>query len=330
MGPIDSGQAPETLVLVSGTNASFAYFVEPHLLMQGVVFQVVDVTQVGAEKIDWEKYERVIIVRYVPSELVKPLSRFHAAGRHVIYFMDDDLMDYSIIKTLPTAYARKIRKNATGRRDFIRQISTECWVSTTYLAEKYRSWSPTVLSPCVKPALLIQSANTTVCYHGTSSHRAELQWLTDVVAGAHARCSRLNFEVFGDHVTNKLFKSLPRVAVLHPMSWNNYLEYTASVRREIGLAPLLPSPFNDARAPTKFLDFARMGAVGLYSNVAPYRGFIRDGIDGLLLDNDPALWMETITALAEDGPRRERMAAAARERAFGLIEGLSEDGPRIR
>jgi hypothetical protein len=53
----------------------------------------------------------------------------------------------------------------------------------------------------------------------------------------------------------------------------------------------------------------------IYTDVEPYRGFIRNGIDGVLLDNDPGLWARTIMELAADTPRRRQMAAAARQRA---------------
>ena len=84
------------------------------------------------------------------------------------------------------------------------------------------------------------------------------------------------------------------------------------------LAPLLPGAFNAARGPTKFFDFARMGAVGIYSDVAPYRGFIRPEVDGILLPNEPAVWVKAIAGLVADPERRVRMATAARERALTL------------
>jgi glycosyltransferase involved in cell wall biosynthesis len=39
--------------------------------------------------------------------------------------------------------------------------------------------------------------------------------------------------------------------------------------------------------------------------------------DGLLVDNEPAAWVEAIERLAADGGLRERIAAAAQQRAFG-------------
>jgi hypothetical protein len=130
-----------------------------------------------------------------------------------------------------------------------------------------------------------------------------------------ARSGDVHFELFGTHAASKLLRRVPRVSVLHPMSWPNYLAFTATRKRDIALAPLLPGAFNAARGPTKFYDYARMGAVGLYSNVSPYREFVRHDVDGLLLDNEPAAWIEAVLALASDEHRRMAMAAAATQRA---------------
>ena len=236
-------------------------------------------------------------------------------------------MDPAATVGLPAAYAKKIRTLATRQRFALESLCDEFWVASPYLAEKYHAWSPKLLTPRPGLADVMPLAATTVCYHGTASHQAELGWLVPVMDTVQAGAADTHFEVFGDHVVNRMFRGLPRVAVLHPMSWPNYLAYTASVQRDIALAPLLPTPFNAARGPTKFFDFARMGAVGIYTDVAPYRGFIRDGVDGVLLPNDPALWVRTITELAADAPRRSRMAQAARQRALAMAWDAGETTP---
>jgi hypothetical protein len=98
------------------------------------------------------------------------------------------------------------------------------------------------------------------------------------------------------------------------MNWSNYLSFTATQTRDIALAPLLEGAFNAARGPTKFYDYARMDAVGLYSDISPYRGFIRDGIDGFLLNNEPALWTEKLLVLAHDEQQRKLMSEQIKQR----------------
>ena len=49
----------------------------------------------------------------------------------------------------------------------------------------------------------------------------------------------------------------------------------------------------------KVFDARRLGAVGLCSNRLPYRGCVRDGVDGVLPDN-PTNWLEMIDRLLAD------------------------------
>lgn len=307
----------DVLIVSGGDNASISYLLEPYLAGAGLAVRLVPPVQ-GRSAVPVFDAGTVVIARYLPPDWVEPLRQFRAAGGRLVYFMDDDLMDPAALHGLPAVYAKKIRALATSRRQVIESLCDEFWVASPHLAEKYRAWSPRLLQ--ARPALAqVQGARaTTVCYHGTASHQAELKWLVPVIRSVQARVADAHFEVFGDHAVNKLFRDLPRTSVLHPMSWANYLAYTGTVRRDLALAPLLPEPFNAARGPTKFFDFARMGAVGIYTDVAPYRGFVRDGIDGLLVPNEPAAWVEAIAALAADAPRRQRMADAARARALAM------------
>ena len=103
------------------------------------------------------------------------------------------------------------------------------------------------------------------------------------------------------------------------MNWQNYLAYTQSNRLDIGLAPLLDSAFNLARGPVKFYDFVRMGAVGVYSNCAPYSNFIEQNVNGVLLDNEPQKWIKALSLLVRAEQKRHKLAYNAREYAHSLI-----------
>jgi hypothetical protein len=98
------------------------------------------------------------------------------------------------------------------------------------------------------------------------------------------------------------------------MSWPQYLAYTQSRKADIGLAPLLPSKFNAARGATKRMDYARMGAVGIYTDVQPYSDHVQHANDGWLLPNDPAVWVKTILELADNTALRAEMRLAVQTR----------------
>jgi hypothetical protein len=259
----------------------------------------------------------VVIVRYLKAGWRQAIESGRARLAGVAYFMDDDLWDASTWRGLPRDYRQRLRSRALRHGPWLDRHCTALWVGTEALAAKYAAWSPRVIALAPGPALLAQVDAVQVAYHGTASHGAEIEWLHPVMAEVLARCPQVHFELFGDKRVAALYRELPRVAVLHPMRWPNYLAYSAATRRQIGLAPLLPTPFNAARGVVKFFDFARMGAVGVFSARPPYQGFVHDGIDGLLLPDEPARWVEALVALAGDRARLQAMAAAARQRALG-------------
>ncbi|HEX4509038.1 MAG TPA: glycosyltransferase family 1 protein [Burkholderiaceae bacterium] len=264
---------------------------------------------------DLEAGDLVVISRYVPSLWRRPLVLRHPELAGLAYFMDDDLLDPAAHAGFAAPYARKLATLASSQRRWLESNADEFWVSTPALVAKYATLRPRLL-PLAPPAHLLGTRPAVrIVYHGTASHAGEIDWLHAVIEALQARCEHTHFSLFGEHPVHRSWQDLPRISVLHPMRWENYLAYTASQPADIGLAPLLPGAFNAARGPVKFFDYARMGAVGVYADVEPYRGFVRDGVDGLLLPLDPARWVDTLAALAQPGaPLLDRLRAGVRER----------------
>jgi hypothetical protein len=293
-------------------NPSSAHLLVPWLTQQGrtLVHQRVDVPEL-------RDGDLVVIVRYLTPAARGAIEAMARRLAGVVYFMDDDLWDASAWRGLPRDYRRRLQARALSHRPWLQRHANALWVSTPALAAKYAAWSPRTVPLVMNPSLLHATEPVWAAYHGTASHAAEIEWLRPVIAQALDRCPVLHVEIFGDRQVASMYRALPRVAVLHPMTWPAYQAYTGATRRDIGLAPLRPGAFNAARGAVKFLDYARMGAVGLYSDVPPYAGFVRDGIDGLLLPDDPASWADALVALATDAPRRRGLAQAVRERVLG-------------
>jgi hypothetical protein len=260
----------------------------------------------------------VVVARYLTDDWRRTIAARRRSLAGLIYFMDDDLFDEAALAGLSDSYARKLRALALGQRGWLEASIDALWVSTPALAEKYVTLKPVVVPLSPGPSLRRPQPAVRLVYHGTASHAAEIDWLQGVVAEVQARCDHTHFELFGDHGVNRRWRDLPRVAVVHPMRWDNYLAWTSSHAADIGLAPLRPGAFNAARGAVKFYDYARMGAVGLYADAPPYRGFVRNGVDGVLLPPEsPEAWVEAIVALANDPHRRAALQAAIKTRVEG-------------
>jgi hypothetical protein len=108
------------------------------------------------------------------------------------------------------------------------------------------------------------------------------------------------------------------VRIVGQTAWPRYRDEQAHRSAALSLAPLMASAVNAARAPVKAFDAARLGAAGLYADVEPYRGFIRDGTDGLLLPMQAEVWAQAIADLLRDPERRLKLAQAGQARMAGL------------
>jgi glycosyltransferase involved in cell wall biosynthesis len=153
----------------------------------------------------------------------------------------------------------------------------------------------------------VKSRSATYFYHGTFAHRREIEFLVEVIRRVQSRLDHAHFEIMGGRRIRQLFKGIPRVRVLQSMAWPDFLAYTSSVEHAVGLAPMLDTHFNRGRSHNKLYDITRCGAAGVYSDIGVFRGYIRDGYNGLLSPNDPSAWVERICLLLTDEPKRAEL-----------------------
>lgn len=255
-----------------------------------------------------------VIGRYVNAQQLRHLAAYKRQGCKLVYFMDDDLLDPSAWVGLPWRYRWKLFRWAYVYKRQLLALADEVWVSTPYLQSKYAHLRPHLVTaqPSPHTSQGQHDSAVLVCYHGTASHQADFKWLLPVMQEVLLRNPQVHFELFADKHTASMFRHLPRTAVLHPMSWPQYLAYTQSRSADIGLAPLSPTLFNAARGAVKCMDYTRMNAVGIYTNVPPYRDHVRHGSNGLLLPHNPAVWVQAISDLAHNKALRLQMLAEAK------------------
>ncbi|MFK4017305.1 glycosyltransferase [Cobetia marina] len=79
---------------------------------------------------------------------------------------------------------------------------------------------------------------------------------------------------------------------------------------------------NRAASWLRFLDITRMGGVGIYSRRAPYAELIEDGVDGLLVGDDPTEWTAALERLLGDRDATRAMAHNAQHKAHEVGDPL--------
>jgi len=114
------------------------------------------------------------------------------------------------------------------------------------------------------------------------------------------------WRVLGEGSTQQLYTLLTTTTDVKPWRLILFL-LKASLFNQSGL----PSQFNAARGATKWMDYARMGAVGVFTDAPAYQDCVRHGVTGLLLPNESEVWVQNILDLVNNTELREQMRIAA-------------------
>lgn len=247
----------------------------------------------------------LIFVRYLTTDWINFIEKNKNSIKRIIYFMDDDLFDLSSWKGLPFRYKKKIYFKAYRWKGWLIKNKADFIVSTDFLAEKYKYLNPSIIHPypIFNSDYSLENNEDSeflkVFYHGTASHRDEINWLYDIVRCILVENDRIIFEIIGDKKVYDKFRNLKRVIIVHPMKWETYKKFLFKEKRHIGLAPLLLNKFNLGRSYTKFFEIVASGAAGIYSKESIYGKIISEK-EGFLLENKKEEWINIILKLADD------------------------------
>jgi hypothetical protein len=318
-GGTKRGPISRFLVLEASPNPTSNIYLRPRLPVGRTRF--VDLASRPQEAVGTlEKGTFVILCRYVNSKWMRFLeqSRDNLAG--VALFLDDDIAACIADTDLPVRYRVRLWRQFGRWTGPLSRILTELWVSTELLADRYRACNPKVLGPLYirMPPGAGDRPPFIVFYHGSGVHLPEIRWLATVMEAVMRDHANVFFQLFGNRQVRNVVDHLPRTTVLHPVRWPDFLALGTSSRLDLGLAPLLSSEVNAARAPVKFFDITRCGAPGIYSEAEPYSRFVRHGVDGLLLPNLRSAWVDAIVDLMANPALRNRLRTAAAARLAAM------------
>jgi hypothetical protein len=258
----------------------------------------------------------VIFVRYVPSVWAKLIAASRHRLRALVFFMDDDVLDFAATAGMPISYRFKLARLALSKSTWLRQHHAQLWVSTPYLAEKYAAWRPKVVLPS---PLAFPERIRRVFYHGSvATHKAEIRWLQPVLEEVLHKDSAVVFEIIGKQDVVKWYRGLPRVTVVSTLKWPAYQPFLAMQERHVGLNPLLDIPFNEARSYTKFFDITRCGAVGIYTPDSHCSSIVEHRQHGLVVEPHQEAWAQAILSLTQDDVYWQTLLHNARAKMLEL------------
>jgi glycosyltransferase involved in cell wall biosynthesis len=308
-----AGNPWSVLVLAPGDMPTTDYYLRGRLEEQFGEVLYIDTLRTSPEVAVLGKSPMIVIVRHAPLNWLRWLGQHQEKLAGVAFLMDDDIPAILRAHDLPPLYALKAAWRYARTRRLLGRLCSEVWVSTPELARRYPEASPKVWEPGYIVPDTSEKEPIAYFYHGTWSHRREMEWLAPIVRKVQESVPNGWFEIMGTDKVKKIFRGIPRVRIVHPMPWRDYLEYSGSVRYQVGLAPCFDTPFNRARSHSKIFDITRLGAAGIYSDVVPYSEKVVHEQTGLLCQNDPEVWGAAITRLLHNQDLRNELHRQARE-----------------
>lgn len=259
------------------------------------------------EDVEWAD---IIIFLRSDSDIDSYISRIaKKAGKHLIYVMDDDLLNVpSYLSSAPYYSLPSTKKN-------IKTIMSNCNTFLTpsrVLLEKYgKSFKRCFLID--EPSLNIidkkeKNEKIKIGFAGSIDRSEDIQKiLKEAIEIIHDK--------YKDQVQIEFMGAKPdfvdELGLTHLPYQDGYDAYTAFMSRcnwDIGLAPMPSSEFHRCKYINKYVEYSSFGIVGIYSNVEPYIYGITDKNNGLLVENNTKDWVDAISLLIEDNDLRNKIS----------------------
>lgn len=231
------------------------------------------------------------------------------AGKHLIYVLDDDILNCPSYLSCAPYYLLKSTQNN------IKTIMANCDTFLTpspVLLEKYGSSfkNKFLISEPSLNRIKVKEKNPKIKI-GFAGSIDRVQDINEILENTIERLvnkyqDKIEIEFMG--AKPRFLERLGLKFLPYQDGYDAYTAYMASMNWDIGLAPMPESKFHECKYFNKYIEYASFGIVGVYSNVKPYVFGIKDNENGLLVNNDSDSWFNAIAKLIDDDELRTRIS----------------------
>lgn len=265
-------------------------------------FRSVKFKEISREDFKW--CDIVIFVRSGNHIEMKLVKYFKDMGKYLVYVLDDDLLN---IPNYVSCYKSYNNPKMHNRIKTIMSLC-DCLLSPSpELLKKYGKYFDKMI--CIEEASL-----------GNNEHNIKRNSNSPIRIGFAGSIDRVGdieniisdavgniVQKYGKKVEIEFFGAKPSFAdklglkyTPYCESYDEYRQIMSKNRWDIGLAPMLDTPFNNCKHYNKFIEYSGYGIVGIYSDVKPYNEIVRSGDNGLLCKNTTEGWTDAISLLIDN------------------------------
>ncbi len=190
-------------------------------------------------------------------------------------------------------------------------------VSTPVLAERMAKLSRNVaVLPNYVDARLLETERprrerVTVGWGGAAPHAIDVMFAAGPLRRFFARHPQVDLHVMGGSDCRRIWG---RPDARFTLWTADVRDYYRQIDFDIGIAPLAPNAYNEARSHLKALEYAALGIPVVASDSPAYRDFVVNGETGYLVRYEHE-WAKRLGELAADAAMREEMGQRAKAHA---------------
>lgn len=261
-----------------------------------------------------ESADVLILNMLADADLIPIIQRRKRAGLLTIYEMNDDVCHHASPNP-----SKGFWDNAFNRRVLIRLLETVdvLQFSAEELKNRYaRADAPSAVFPnqlgyVPAPRTPNKHRPLVLGWGGSVGHLEDLRAIAGPLIRWLESRNDVRWHVMGAPSVRDVFSALPddRRAWTPPGSIIDYYQFLRGL--DIGIAPMLDTPYNRCRSDVKYLEYAVHQVAPVVQRSQPYVSLVQHGKTGLFFDTPEELLLH-LKRLVEDDAYRITLANAAR------------------
>ncbi len=265
----------------------------------------------------------------------KLTEALHKAGKYLIYIIDDDLL------CVPPEISSAAYFNQSEIQKNIRMMmamSNAIVSPSPLLLKKYATDGKRAIQieePAIDPVPYRahdSKAPVKIGFAGSVDRTGDLENILKdaLIAVKRQYGERVQFEFFG--AIPSFAKELDAKCIPYCDSYDEYRRTLNELQWDIGLAPMLDTPFHACKHYNKFVEYGAAGIVGVFSDVQPYVRLQALCSQAILCENTSDAWYAAISSLIEAPEKREaqrRMVSDLASDAMSVRAGAMDVARRL-
>lgn len=218
-------------------------------------------------------------------------------GKMILYVIDDDLLAVAPYSASAAYYSERFVRSRVWW--FITNSSFLISPSR-YILHKYKKYARRIVrmeEPCMITDALWANKDhrkIKIGFAGSADRSSDVQNILQKALEQFCYCHQDEIELEFMGVKFELPEQIHAVWYPFEEDYTNYQRVFSKLNWDIGLAPMPDTKFHHAKHYNKYIEYASIGCVGIYSNVIPYQWIVRHQKNGILCENTLQGWKDAL------------------------------------